>query len=653
MLSLVKDRFSIVYTFILAYIFASALLRLGFFIYSWSTIDLSFGVILKIFSLGLFFDFGVALFSILPYLFYVFLTPKILIGSIFDKFLIYILLLLTFICTLFSLMGEVPFWEEFSSRYNFIAVDYLIYTFEVVENINQSYPLPVLISVLLLLCIAIFALLHRAKRFKYTFTDKLAFKRRFIHAVPLVFLSLLFVFFVKNDHAEFSSYTYVNELSKNGVYSFFAAYRSNELDFDTFYRTLDEDTSFGIIRNELLQSNQSFDSDDFHSLARTTVNEGVELKPNIILICLESFNADFMGVFGNNLALTPNLDRLTRESILFNNIYATGTRTVRGMEALTLSVPPTPGHSIVRRPNNDHLYSISSVLSQKNYELNFFYGGDGYFDNMNSFFGGQGFNIIDRNRRNPLSDKISTLRTNISDDEVTFENVWGVCDEDIYTKLLSECDKNYRLGNISFNFVMTTSNHKPYTFPDNKIDLKQGSREAAIKYTDFALGAFFDEAKTKPWFENTVFVVIADHCASSAGKWNITINKHRIPAFIYNMPNTNVEVISKLASQIDIMPTVFGYLNWDYDTSLYGLDINQMSKQHERALIGNYRTLGLLKQNLFTEINDREMVKQYSWDFDKHQMTPIETENDQLKNLTISYYQTASYRFKTNLMKEK
>ena len=163
MLSLVKGRFSIVYTFILAYIFASALLRLGFFIYSWSTIDLSFGVILKIFSLGLFFDFGVALFSILPYLFYVFLTPKILIGSIFDKFLIYILLLLTFICTLFSLMGEVPFWEEFSSRYNFIAVDYLIYTFEVVENINQSYPLPVLISVLLLLCIAIFCFTSSCK----------------------------------------------------------------------------------------------------------------------------------------------------------------------------------------------------------------------------------------------------------------------------------------------------------------------------------------------------------------------------------------------------------------------------------------------------------------------------------------------------------
>ena len=104
-----------------------------------------------------------------------------------------------------------------------------------------------MISVLLLLCIAIFALLHRAKRFKYTFTDKLAFKWLAIHAVPVVFLSLLFVFFVKNDHAEFSSYTYVNELSKNGVYSFGAAYSSNELDFDTFYKALDEDTSFEMI----------------------------------------------------------------------------------------------------------------------------------------------------------------------------------------------------------------------------------------------------------------------------------------------------------------------------------------------------------------------------------------------------------------------
>ena len=281
------------------------------------------------------------------------------------------------------------------------------------------------------------------------------------------------------------------------------------MDFETFYPQLDETAAFNLIKNELKQENEIYDSKNSFRDSRTTVNDSIEIRPNIILICLESFNADNLEVFGNKKHLTPYIDKLASESILFSNMYATGTRTVRGMEAITLSVPPTPGHSIVRRPENDHLYSIATVFRQKDYDLNFFYGGDGYFDNMNSFFGGQGFNIIDRNRGNPLSDNIETSRTNINDDEISFENAWGISDEDLYSKLLKVEDENYLNEKPSFNFVMTTSNHKPYTFPNNKIDLPQGSRDSAVKYTDYALGQFLIQAKTRPWFSNTVFVVIA------------------------------------------------------------------------------------------------------------------------------------------------
>src|SRR5690606_1199996 len=182
--------------------------------------------------------------------------------------------------------------------------------------------------------------------------------------------------------------------------------------------------AYSLVKKELVQNNEQYISDKTDNIRR--VVRGVsERRPNIIMVVIESFSADFLARFGNEQNITPNYDALVKESIFFNNFYATGTRTVRGMEALTLSVPPTPGNSIVRRPNNEHIYSVATVFKQKNYHPYFIYGGDGYFDNMNTFFGGQGFDIVDRNRGNPLSDKIGTHRYNISDEEVTFENAWG------------------------------------------------------------------------------------------------------------------------------------------------------------------------------------------------------------------------------------
>lgn len=202
-----------------------------------------------------------------------------------------------------------------------------------------------------------------------------------------------------------------------------------------------------------------------------------------------------------------------------------------------------------------------------------------------------------------------------------------------------------------FQFVMTTSNHKPYTFPNGKINLPQGERDAAVKYTDYALGKFIALAKTKAWFKNTVFVIVADHCASSAGKWEININKHHIPAIIYNL-NQKPEKIDRLMSQIDLMPTLFGYLGWDYNTALYGKDINQTKIGEERAFIGNYRTLGLLKGDIFTQINDRKKTVQYNFDQKSGEMREDQFKNSELTNETISYYQTASERFKEGKMKE-
>ncbi|CAA7390975.1 LTA synthase family protein [Chryseobacterium fistulae] len=647
-----KSRFSAFFSILCLYLCLSFLIRIVFVFWSIKDIDLSLMYILRAFFTGFIFDITTGLLFLFLYNVYLLLLPKKWIGSILDKTFTYFYLILILIIIYFSLLAEIPFWDEFGVRFNFIAVDYLIYTYEVVENINQSYPLPLIIAVLIGLVVLTFFLLKKLHAFKNAFSGKDSFKFRAYLAIPTLIITFALSSFMKNKQADFSNNLVINEIGKNGAYSFFSAYRSNELDYEIFYPKLPIKEAYTITKQTLLQKNQKYNTTKWDDISRSTEGNNEE-RPNIILVAIESFSADFLTAFGNTDGLTPNYDKLANESIFFTNLYATGTRTVRGMEALTLCIPPTPGNSIVRRPDNENLFSIATVLKSKKYHPYFIYGGDGYFDNMNNFFGGQGFDIVDRDRGNPLSDNIKTERFAIQDNEVSFENAWGICDEDIYKQSIKYADKSYEKQQPFFQFIMTTSNHKPYTFPNGKIDLPQGERNSAVKYTDYALGKFISTAKTKSWFKNTVFVIVADHCASSAGKWEINIAKHHIPAIIYNLKESKPENISRLASQIDLMPTVFGYLGWNYNTSLYGKDINQMNSADERAFIGNYRTLGLLKNNLFTQIDDRKRVKQFTVSGKDKSLSEVNFKNNDLIAETISSYQTASERFKNGKMKSK
>ncbi|TDL99074.1 MAG: sulfatase [Flavobacteriaceae bacterium] len=597
MKKLFQSRFAAYFGFLTFYLLFSLLVRLILMSLCFEKLNVEPLDLMQIFARGFLYDLCIALWFSLAYLLYLLIFPNAWIGTLLDKISTYTFIGIAVFVSFFSFFAEFPFWEEFGSRYNFIAVDYLIYTYEVIKNIGESYPLPLIFSLLALSIALYFFVQSKAKIFSSTFESKPFPKAKW--SVFFAAIGLLGLFQVKlsNNFAEFSPNNYANELSKNGVYSFFHAYISNELSYEKFYPNLPNKQAFDLIKKELTQSNQTLSNQDVFDINRETTAENAEKRPNLIVVCIESFSADFMTEFGNSQNLTPNLDKLAKESLFFTNLYATGTRTVRGLEALSLSIPPTPGNSIVRRPNNQNLFSIATVLKQKDYRLNFIYGGDGYFDNMNNFFGGQGFDIIDRNRNNPLSDEISTQRTPIEDSDVSFENAWGICDVDIYKQALKNADQKSKNKTPFFEFIMTTSNHKPYTFPSGKIDLPSGSREAAVKYTDYAIGEFIKEAKTKPWFKNTVFLFVADHCASSAGKWEINIENHKIPALIYNsgLPSQKIDI---LTSQIDVIPTLFGLLNWNYKSEFYGKDI--FKTDSHRALIGNYRTLGLLKDDLRT-----------------------------------------------------
>lgn len=645
-------RYSIIAGYAVWFILLSCVLRMMFFVWqydevSWNVIDL-----VRTLFTGLLFDIGTINYVLFAGILYLTFFPNRFSGTLLDKIFVYFFSVLTLFILVFTFFAEITFWEEFRNRFNFIAVDYLIYTHEVVKNIEQSYPLYILVPSIALLTFLFVYLFHKWSFYKNTFTQKSTLKQKLIISGSSVVVFYLFTSFITNNHAEWSTNRYNSEISKAGIYSFFSAFRNNQMLYPDFYTSLKEEKAFNIVRGKLKEPNAVFILDSLtikRNISATALNEALADK-NVVLVLMESMSASFMKTFGNTSNLTPVMDSLSQKSLFFSNLYATGTRTVRGMEAMTLSIPPTPGQSIVKRPENHNLYTVASVFRKRNYICNFFYGGDGYFDNMNSFFGGNGFHIYDRGRGSVLSDDIKTTRNNINDNEVSFENAWGICDEDIYNKMLKAADLSHSKKERFFNFVMTTSNHRPYTYPENKIDIPSGTgRDGAVKYADYALGQLIKKASTKPWFKNTVFVIVADHCASSAGKDAIDVANYHIPALIVNLPESYHKNVEKLCSQIDIMPTLFDVLGWNYQSNFFGKNVLNPNFE-ERTFVATYRKLSVMKGNQIMVLSDQKGQDFYQWNKADNSLNPIPMNQSFLEE-AISWYQTADYLFTHKLLK--
>ncbi|MGB0999551.1 MAG: LTA synthase family protein [Flavobacteriales bacterium] len=645
-----STRFAVLKQFFIHFLSVALVLRLILLGLSFDHIDGSIWALFKVFLVGFGFDVSTLLYLCALYMLYLVLMPSRFSGKRFDRLIHYISFSLMSLVCAFSFLAELPFWNEYQRRFNFIAVDYLLYTYEVVENIQESFSLPLILLILVLITVLSVRLAKPAfrKSFSSQGSVQQKLKAGLAYAVALVLMHT----FVKNRQAEQFDTLSENELAKSGMFSFFAALQSNSLDYNAFYNTQNPDENHQNLKSIFNKSSvDRLRFNETHPLKRHITSKGKTQTPNVIFICIESLNARFMTRFGSQNNWTPFLDKTAKESILFTNLYATGTRTVRGLEAISLSIPPSPGRSLVKRNQDEGLFTIGEVFKEKGYSNTFFYGGDGHFDNMTPFFNVSGFDVVDKKEEHRLAKDLPNPRYHIEDERVTFENAWGVCDEDLLNEVLLYADQQAESKKPFFNFVMTSSNHPPFSYPKHKLDESlQGSREGAVRYTDLAIEQFITKAKTKAWFANTVFVFMADHCAYSAGRTDLNVRNHHIPAFIYNLNTTEATEIDKLASQIDLFPTLFSYFNWAYDSRFFGLDVNAMSKTDERAFVANHRKLGLLKNDKLTVLDSPKETKCYHWNKENHKLKPT-TVDIELKKEAVMYYQTASESYKNGVLK--
>lgn len=555
-------------------------------------------------------------------------------------------LLVFWLCTcalLFLALSEATFWLEFSTRFNFIAVDYLIYTHEVIGNLRESYPVGWLFGGIGVLALALTWACGRTLLDAPVWVPSGARQRLTWLALALT-LPLLSWQLADLDAMEFSGNAYANELSGNGLMTFAAALRRNELDYERFYATLPEAEAKRLLRkrsaDSLLLRTSLAPQSVLAAPQRDAQSPVLKRTPrHVVMITVESLSAQFLGSFGNTQNLTPRLDELAHQGLLFTRLYATGTRTVRGLEATSLGTPPIPGQAIVRRPGNEHLATLGELLKPQGLEPYFFYGGYGYFDNMNAYFAANAYRVVDR--------------TDIPKSAIGFENVWGVGDEFLYDHVIAQLDRDHAEGRRMFAHVMSTSNHRPFTYPAGRIDIASpGGREGAVKYTDYAIGHFIDQAKSKPWFQDTLFVIVADHCASAAGKTKLPVPGYHIPMVMYAPHLLQPGRYTALVSQIDIPPTLMDMLGLPGDDRFIGTSVFRQGPDFKRrAFISNYQELGYLSENKLVVLGPKKKVETFAVDA-TGQSQPIAVD-EALRDEAIAYYQSASRAYKTGALKAR
>lgn len=627
-----RNKASIAFPALVSLIILSGWLLLrGFLLMNLSPAGLSPYETFKVFLVGTWFDLATLAYLVAPILLISALLTNRFKSSFSANILKWFLIFAITAAIIFGLVSEYFFWQEFTTRFNFIAVDYLIYTKEVIGNIRQSYPIALIFLGIALVSALITFVSSRYLQFKF----KPLTKTNRLKLIPIaIALPLLSAFTINIDQVtQYSSNVYAQELSMNGLFSFAAAMRRNDLDYERFYPTIAAKDAAKIL-SDLKHKNQN---DDDYFVSANQTSPFIQRPKNVVLITVESLSAEYLGSYGNQENLTPRLDAIAQQGLVFDKVFATGTRTVRGLEALSLGTPPIPGQAIVRRPHNEHLSTIGEYLEAQGFDTNFVYGGYGYFDNMNAFFRANDYKVIDR--------------TDFDEKSIVMENVWGVADESLFANTLKVLDEHAEGGNPFFVQVMTTSNHRPYTFPENRIDLPQGSRNGAVKYTDYAIGQFIEQAQSKPWFKDTLFVIVADHCAAVAGKTKLPVAKYHIPMIFYAPGIIKPGHFKEMVSQIDVAPTLLDVLGVDGSQHFYGKNMFKASKEKSRAFISNYQSLGYYKDDQLIILLPKKIIEAFQIDPITLEAQPI-SPNPVLVNEAIAYYQSASVGFKNGSLRE-
>ncbi|CUI58705.1 LTA synthase family protein [Achromobacter xylosoxidans] len=431
----------------------------------------------------------------------------------------------------------------------------------------------------------------------------------------------------------FSSDAMVNSLALNSLYSVFdAAYRMrDERSSAAMYPKMPVDEMNAIVRDKAGLTGAPLDP-RYPSLHEQKATVRRDKPLNLVIILQESLGAQYVGSLGGK-DLTPNIDRLGKEGWMFHRAYATGTRSVRGIEAVTAGFLPSVADAVVKLPRSQTgFFTLAQVLGKHGYRSRFVYGGESHFDNMRAFFLGNGFDeIVDRPKfENPV-----------------FEGSWGASDEDMFTQvdrlLRADGDKPV------FTLAFSVSNHSPWEYPAGRIQPvgDPASVDNTVRYADWALGQFFDKARKAPYWDNTVFLVIADHDSRVYGSIPVPVRHFQIPALILGAgiaPRQDERIVS----QIDMAPTLLSLIGLDNINPMLGADLTQ--RDPNRALMQYADNFGYLQGDKLLVLEPSKAPREFRYRAapvgQDETYDPVEPADDALTKEALAHALWASWVYR-------
>jgi len=546
-----------------------------------------------------------------------------------------------FFGTLFVAASELFFFEEFRSRFNFVAVDYLLYPTEVAENIWQSYPTGWILSTLAALAFAAVLALERRRGAGAPAAPPRGWRRlREPMAAGLLASATLLALPAGLD--AFSADREVDELAANGYTSFFASLLGDGETYRGLYPEVDAAAALARVQARLDPGAATAAAFEPRSTARPVAPAPGAHARNVVIVLEESFGSEFVRSLTPDYAypidVAPELERIAGEGTLFTNAFSTGNRTIRAIEATTTSLPPLPGISLVRRSASVGLFTLPGVLARHGYATEFVYGGRALFDEMGPY--------LERNGVQKVVDQGDFPAD-------TFRTAWGVCDEAIFDRALAEMDALSGSGSPFYLLVLTVSNHRPYRFPEDDVqwEPRMKARPNAVRYADHALGAFFDGARARPWFDDTLFVLMGDHGARVYGAAEIPLASYQVPILFVApgvVPAGRRD--ESLASSLDVPPTVLGALGLGYESRFFGRDLFHSDPASGRAFLTHNADIALLRGDRLAVIGLKGAERLFRWRRGSDALEPLPAgggEGRALLDDTIAFYETADQLYRS------
>ena len=464
-------------------------------------------------------------------------------------------------------LGTIPYIDQYDARPNYIYVEYLKYPREIFSMLLTSYGL-------LMVIVAFVTLASAWMAWRLTTgASRVSSYQRAPGALLLMPVIAVLIFgMIRStlDHhpvnpstVAFTTDSMVNQLPLNSpytlIYAIYEQYRDSKGGAAN-YGKMDENEALRIVVEYAGLAGKVDLQSDSPTMHDQVATRRLGRPLNLVIILEESLGAEFVGRLGGK-DLTPNLDALADEGIWFERLYATGTRSVRGIEAIVSGFPPTSKRSVVKLTETQKdFFTIANVLQKQNFQTSFIYGGSAHFDNMRRFFLNNGFQtVIDQK----------------DFEDPRFESTWGVSDEDLFLKahqyLSNRGDQPF------FSLVFSSSNHKPFEIPAGKVETRtgpEGPREMAVAYADYALGRFLDMARASNYWDNTVFLVVSDHNSRVKGAHLIPIERFHVPGVILGS-GIKPRRVPGITSQIDLLPTLLSLMGVDSRHPAIGRDLTR------------------------------------------------------------------------------